>query len=131
MAEDIIRRTNTILYCRKWAAAVAFYRDVLGLAVHLETDWFVEFHLAGEAFLSIADDNRASVKSADGGGITLSFQVEEAAVWHRRLERRGIGAGSIRHHWGARAFFFRDPEGHRIEIWSSEALPPGDDDIDH
>lgn len=131
MAEDTLVRINTILYCREWAAAVAFYRDVLGLAVHLETDWFVEFKVAGEAFLSIADEGRASVKSAGGGGITLSFQVADAVAWLGRLQRRGIEVGQIRRHWGALAFFFRDPEGHRIEIWSSVPVPPGDADIVH
>ena len=130
MAEDIINRINTILYCRGWAAAVAFYRDVLGLAVHLESDWFVEFKVAGEAFLSIADESRASVKS-NGGGITLSFQVADAAAWQGRLQRLGIEVGQIRRHWGALAFFFCDPEGHRIEIWSSEPDPPVDADILH
>lgn len=131
MPEDIINRINTILYCRRWSAAVAFYRDVLGLAVHLETDWFVEFKVAGEAFLSIADEGRASVKSAGGEGITLSFQVGDATVWHGRLERCGVEVGQIRRQWGALAFFFRDPEGHRIEIWSSAPDPPGDADILH
>jgi len=130
MVEDIINRMNSILYCRRWAAAVAFYRDVLGLAVQLETDWFVEFKVAGKAFLSIADESRASVKSA-GGGITLSFQVADVAAWHQRLERRGIEIGHIQHHWGARAFFFLDPEGHRIEIWSPAPAPPADGDIVH
>jgi len=130
MAEDGINRTNTILYCRRWAAAVAFYRDVLGLVVHLETDWFVEFHLAGDAYLSVADDRRASVKSAGGAGITLSFQVDDAVSWRGRLEGRGVAAGKIRRHWGAFAFFFRDPEGHRIEIWSP-VPPSADDGIGH
>jgi len=29
----IIRRTNTILYCSRWAATVAFYRDHLSFIV--------------------------------------------------------------------------------------------------
>lgn len=119
MTEDDIRRTNTILYCRRWAAVVAFYRDVLGLPVHLATEWFVEFQAAGGAFVSIADEGRASVKSAGGAGITLSFGVEDVDAWRRRLEKSGVAVGRIRRHWGARAFFFRDPEGHRIEIWSA------------
>ncbi len=118
MAKDTINRINTILYCRRWAAVVAFYRDVLGLDVHHETDWFVEFTVAGKAFLSVADESRASVKSAGGAGITISLMVNDAVSWRRRLESRGVDVGKLRNHWGARAFFFHDPEGHRIEIWS-------------
>jgi catechol 2,3-dioxygenase-like lactoylglutathione lyase family enzyme len=128
MTEDAINRSNTILYCRRWAATVAFYRDALALPVHLATDWFVEFQVAGGAFVSIADERRASVKSGGGGGITLSFRVENADAWHRRLEGRGVALGRIRHHWGARAFFLRDPEGHRIEIWAAATEAPGDAD---
>ncbi|WP_373499894.1 VOC family protein [Desulfococcus sp.] len=125
MTGNRVGRMNTILYCRSWEAAVGFYRDVLGLPIRLETDWFVEFGVDGGAFLSLADEGRAAVKSAGGGGITLSFQVADAALWHRRLERRGIAVDPIRRRWGARAFFFRDPEGHRIEIWQPEPLTPG------
>mgnify|MGYP000356767309 CR=1 FL=1 len=128
MNNDAIRRSNTILYCRKWAAVVAFYRDVLALPVHLATDWFVEFQVAGGAFVSIADEGRASIKSTGGGGVTLSFHVGDVDAWHRRLGRLGVAVGRIRHHWGARAFFLRDPEGHRIEIWSAAPEAPGDAD---
>jgi catechol-2,3-dioxygenase len=125
MAKDQINRINTILYCRRWAQIVGFYRKVLGLAVHLETDWFVEFKVADGAFLSIADEARATVKSAGGAGVTLSFQVADAATWHKRLEGRDIEVGLVRRHWNADAFFFRDPEGHRIEIWSPAPEGPG------
>ena len=118
MTEIGLGRINTILYCRRWREAVTFYRDVLGLGVHVETDWFVEFRVAEDAFLSIADQERASVRSAGGEGITLSFQVADAAGWHARLALRGVAVGPIRNHWNAAAFFFRDPEGHRIEVWS-------------
>lgn len=123
MAPESPARMNTILYCRHWKAAVGFYRDLLGLPVHLETGWFMEFGVAGAAFLSIADEGRASVKSAGGRGITLSFQVADVEAWRSRLEMRGVGVGPIRRHWGALACFFQDPEGHRIEIWQPEPSP--------
>ena len=54
-------RANTILYCRRWEATVAFYRDPLRLPVTHHTDWFVEFHLAAASYLSIADASRATI----------------------------------------------------------------------
>ena len=73
---------NTILYCADWAATVAFYRDRLGFPIVHATEWFVEFALTPTTRLSIADERRATIKSAQGAGITLTFQVDDAdAVW--------------------------------------------------
>ena len=113
-----IKRANTILYCRNWEAAVRFYRDVLNFEINHKTEWFVEFHLVGDTYLSIADASRASIKSAAGDGITLSWQVQDVEFAHRRLQQLGVKTSRIKRIWGARAFYFLDPEGHRIELWS-------------
>lgn len=113
-----VKRANTILYCRKWPQTVHFYREELGLAVHHATSWFVEFHLGGNAFLSIADAARATVGCAVGQGITLSWQVADVTVLHRRMTARAIAVGPLQAKWGARVFYFHDPEGHRLEAWS-------------
>jgi catechol 2,3-dioxygenase-like lactoylglutathione lyase family enzyme len=72
-----IKRSNTILYCRNWEVTVKFYRDVFNFVINYESEWFVEFQLADNTYLSIANAANASIKSADGSGITLSWQVEE------------------------------------------------------
>jgi catechol 2,3-dioxygenase-like lactoylglutathione lyase family enzyme len=112
---------NTILYCTDWADTVAFYRDRLGFPVTHANDWFVEFALTPTTRLSIADERRATVKSAHGAGITLTFQVSDAdAVW-QQFRADGLQPTPCRDHaWGARVFYLRDPEGHRLEIWSSQ-----------
>jgi len=110
---------NTILYCADWAAAVAFYRDRLGFPIIHATEWFVEFALTPTTRLSIADERRATVKSAHGQGITLTFQVDDAdAVWEK-LHAGGLQPTPCRDHaWDARVFYLADPEGHRLEFWS-------------
>lgn len=113
-----IQRTNTILYCRNWKTTVNFYRDDLNFMINHETEWFVEFQLMEGTYLSIANAAYASIKSADGGWITLSWQVEDVELMHRRLREIGIETGPIKDIWGARAFYIFDPEGHRIELWS-------------
>ena len=112
--------TNIILYCREWQDTVAFYRDRLNLPVTFSSDWFVEFQLAGASHLSIADERRATVKSSHGAGVTLTMQVIDAdAVW-QQLRADGLDLGPVKNHaWGARVFYFFDPEGHRLEVWSS------------
>lgn len=115
-----IERTNTILYCQKWAETVAFYRGVFDFLITYQTDWFVEFRLNAHAYLSLADESRASVRSVDGQGITLSWQVTNLAEMHAALLKQNVTVSTIRKKWGALQFYLHDPEGHRIELWQPE-----------
>jgi len=109
---------NTILYCKKWQETVDFYKHRLGLSITHDSDWFIEFKLTETAHISVADERRASIKSSGGAGITLALQVESATLTWELLSERGLKIDPIREHpWGARVFYFFDPEGHRIEVW--------------
>src|SRR5262245_5288530 len=113
------KSANTILYCRAWSETVAFYRDSLGLPVNFASEWFVEFALTESARLSIADERRATIKSSQGAGITLTFEVADADALWAQFDRAGLQPTPCRtHKWGARTFYLRDPEGNRLEIWS-------------
>lgn len=114
-----VQRTNTILYCTQWTATVAFYREQLGLPVTHATDWFVEFQLGTQAYLSVADQARATIRSADGAGLTLSWQVTDIAVIQQRLHDLGIMTTALKKKWGAQVLYFHDPEGHRLELWEA------------
>jgi catechol 2,3-dioxygenase-like lactoylglutathione lyase family enzyme len=123
MAALEVRRVNTILYCRRWTETVAFYRDVLGLAAHWLSEWFVEFPLAPGSFVSIADAARATIAPAAGAGFTLSLQVSDVVDFRRYLLDKGVAADPIANRWGAHCFYFHDPEGHRLEAWTPVAQP--------
>jgi len=114
-----VQRTNTILYCAQWGATVAFYRDQIGLPITHATDWFVEFQLGESAYLSIADSARATIRAAQGAGITLSWQVAELADIQQRLHTVGIATTPLQKKWGAHVLYFHDPEGHRVELWAT------------
>jgi hypothetical protein len=58
-----IKATNTILYCKKWEEAIAFYRDGLKLSILSSNEWFVEFKLNEMSRLSVANEARTSIKS--------------------------------------------------------------------
>lgn len=114
-----VQTANTILYCRAWGETVAFYRDQLGLPINFASDWFVEFVLTDSARLSIADERRATIKSSNGTGITLTFQVADADALWVAFQEAGLQPTPCRTHaWGARTFYLRDPEGNRLEVWS-------------
>jgi catechol 2,3-dioxygenase-like lactoylglutathione lyase family enzyme len=116
--KEQVLRWNTILYCERWDETIPFYRDILELPVNHEGDWFVEFKLTSDSYLSIAQAKRATIRSAQGDGITLSFRVNDIVRIHDRFSDLGLKPSNIRIVWGARAFFLYDPEGHRIELWS-------------
>jgi len=116
----VIKRTNTILYCQKWLETVAFYQTIFAFPISHQNDWFVEFELYDHAYLSIADERRASIHSVDGQGITLSWQVSNLSEMHAAFVKRGITVSEVRRKWGATLFYLHDPEGHRIELWQPE-----------
>ena len=118
--KDSIRIVNTILYCARWQETVAFYRDSLNFPITFKNEWFVEFKLNAYARLSVANEQRATVKSSRGQGLTIVFKVDNADETWQQLQSRKIDAGKIKDHpWGGRSFFLYDPEGNRIEVWSA------------
>ena len=112
--------TNIIFYCKKWEKTVRFYKDRLNLPVNFANDWFVEFNLTATSRLSIADEKRASIKSGEGQGVTLSLEVKDIEAVQEYTQKIGLNPTVIwKHPWDARVFHLFDPEGHRIEIWQS------------
>ncbi len=110
--------SNIILYCKHWPETLAFYRDELKLPIHFSNSWFVEFIIADNARLSVANEDHASIKSSSGAGITLSFEVADIELERDLLLEKGLLPGLIKDHaWNARVFYILDPEGHRIEFW--------------
>jgi len=84
----------------------------------LDKGWFIEFQLTGSTCLSVADTAHASIPSASGAGITLSWQVENIDSEYDRLVADGVPVTPVKMVWGARTCLLFDPEGNRIELWS-------------
>jgi catechol 2,3-dioxygenase-like lactoylglutathione lyase family enzyme len=118
----IVQRSNIILYCHYWEDTVAFYRDRFEFKITHQTDWFVEFQITSDAFLSIANEQRASIDSVNGQGITLSWQVADIGKAHLYWSEQdeAVRITEIKRKWGALVFYLYDPEGHRIELWAAQ-----------
>lgn len=112
-----IQRTNTILYCQRWTNTVAFYRDILKFSITHQNDWFVEFRLTSQSYLSVANADRATIDSVEGQGMTLAWQVDDIHGLHADLQKQDVTVTAIQEKWGAHVFYIHDPEGHRIEFW--------------
>jgi predicted enzyme related to lactoylglutathione lyase len=113
-----IRRSNTVHYCQRWRETVSFYRDLMGLPVSFENDWFVEFRLGAGAYMSIADASRGSIQAVEGQGVTITWEVANLPATRATVQASGIVATPIARRWGADVFHCYDPEGHRLEFWA-------------
>ncbi len=113
-----ITTANTILYCKNWQQSVTFYDETLGLKRGFANEWFVEFWINEGARLSVANEEKASIKSAGGQGITIALQVAELRVIHEMLQNSGAAPTPIKKRWGAEVFYVHDPEGNRLEFWA-------------
>lgn len=109
---------NTILYCRDFQKTVDFYQNVLGLKINFVKDWFVEFMVTNDGYLSIADASKTNIFPEKCDCVTLSFQVNDVKNNHDYFKRLGMQASKIKPVWNAKSFFIHDPERHRIEFWN-------------
>lgn len=113
-----ISAANTILYCRRFEECVAFYEG-LGWNSKDLRDWFVEFEIMPGTFLSVADEARTRMSTSQGRSVTVTLRVADVQAVRRAFSETGYEPGSVEAVWGAQRFFLFDPEGHRLEYWST------------
>lgn len=94
--------------------SVAFYRDVLGLAVYREFPGGTVFFLGG-GYLEVS--GRADVGPA-GEHVRLWLQVRDLTAAHRALVARGatVLRAPRREPWGLDEMWLADPDGVRIAV---------------
>lgn len=111
---------NTILYTDRFESCVRFYDSLPGFESAFTNDWFVEFRAGDGACVSVADAQRTRIEAGGPDGLTLTFEVRDADAIHADLRAMGMETTAPRDHpWGARTFFVYDPDGRRLEFWSS------------
>lgn len=105
-----------------FAPTVAFYREVLGMALHWQPD-------DDNVYLTSGSDNLALHRVPAGRTVVhehgaldhLGFVVGDVAAvhaWFSRVTAAGaaIVAPPKTHRDGATSFYFRDPAGHLVQI---------------
>jgi catechol 2,3-dioxygenase-like lactoylglutathione lyase family enzyme len=122
---------ETILYTDDLARATAFYRDVLGLAgMRGDGDRFEAFDTGAQRVLllfkrggTLQPQPVASggvIPPHDGSGphhIAFAIAAADYDPWCATLRRHGIPIEGETH-WerGGRSVYFRDPDGHLVEL---------------
>jgi catechol 2,3-dioxygenase-like lactoylglutathione lyase family enzyme len=110
-----VRRVVSNILAADPQAAVAFYRDLLGLDVLMDMGWIVT--------LGNGEKPRVQMSIASEGGSgtplpALSIEVDDLDEALQRMREAGIAIeyGPVEEPWGVRRFFVHDPVGTLVNI---------------
>ena len=135
-APALTRVLETAVYVDDMERTTAFYRDVMGLAVLDAGPRLVALD-AGEGTLLLLFRRGATIAGAktpggwipphDGAGhahIAFAVPTDELLQWESHLAAHGVAIES-RVSWarGGRSIYFRDPDGHSIELVTPGTWP--------
>lgn len=129
MTPSIHSVVETVVYVDDLARSIDFYSRVLGLEMQMSDDRFAAFTVAaGQVFLVFqrgatrlgAQTPGGFVPPHDANGpqhFAFGTTAAELEAWTARLTGSGVVIESMVD-WprGARSAFFRDPDGHLVEL---------------
>lgn len=110
-----------ILYASDLAASIAFYRDVVGLAVKFQEAGYAEFVTDGTKF-ALYEKRRAdwlvNAETSPGPAAEVVFTVPDADAEAARVEALGVRVlnGPADRPWGHRTVHIADPDGFVVEF---------------
>lgn len=120
---------ETALYTDDMQRARAFYENVLELAPIFEDSRLIAYGIAGRDVLLIFRRGAATqtvtmpggtIPGHDGSGpLHVAFAVgkDEMKAWEDRLAANGVAVeGETKWSRGGRSIYFRDPDGHLLEL---------------
>ncbi|HYW50681.1 MAG TPA: VOC family protein [Gemmatimonadaceae bacterium] len=132
----VARVIETAVYCDDLSRARDFYTTVLGFETMLDTPRLVALDVGGQSVLllfqrGLSEDG----DQTDGGRVPghgaqgtqhFAFAITLAAVssWTARLAAAGVAVESTVH-WprGGKSLYFRDPDGHSVELLTDRSWP--------
>jgi catechol 2,3-dioxygenase-like lactoylglutathione lyase family enzyme len=125
--------SELILRVRDVARAVAFYRDVVGLAVEREPSatwaWLWTGAPGRRPRLGLTSQPLSYGAAHCGGPAHFAIAVARAAIpiEKARLEALGVAVeGPVTfENWRADSIYFSDPDDHRVELCGFEDLDAG------
>ena len=105
--------SRILLHPRDRERSTAFYRDVLGLAIHREFPGGTVFVLGG-GFLEVSGESAANPSTATA----VWLQVRDLAATAAELIQRGVELlrEPRRESWGLDEMWIADPDGLRLVI---------------
>jgi catechol 2,3-dioxygenase-like lactoylglutathione lyase family enzyme len=133
---EILRVLETALYADNLDTVVAFYRDVLGLRVLDSSSRLVSMDAGQGSVLLLfhRGETTAGLETPGGripphdgqGPVHLAFAIRAGTLgeWEGHLERHEVPIESrVRWQGGGESVYFRDPEGHSVELVTPGTWP--------
>jgi catechol 2,3-dioxygenase-like lactoylglutathione lyase family enzyme len=126
---SLTRLLETALYVDDLTRARAFYVDVLGGAVMLDTPRLLALSVAGQSVLLLFQRGATLEPLPTPGGVVpphggsgaqhvaFAIDAEQLERWARHLEASGVAIESrVRWPRGGESLYVRDPDGHSVEL---------------
>jgi catechol 2,3-dioxygenase-like lactoylglutathione lyase family enzyme len=136
MSVRVGRIVETSLYCDDLSRSAAFYRRLLGAEPMLDSERLVAFDAGGGTVLLLFQRGgttaplvtpEGTIPPHDGSGTThvaLAIGAADVASWEARLAALEIPVEShVSWARGGRSLYFRDPDGHSIELVTPGTWP--------
>ncbi|AZO77153.1 MULTISPECIES: VOC family protein [unclassified Bosea (in: a-proteobacteria)] len=130
------RIVETALYVDDLDRAAEFYEGTLGLNSMLRTRTLFAYDIGGQNVLLLFQrgasvepqtSERGSIPPHDGHGplhICFAVDADELAAWEAQLEQQGVSIeGRMAWNRGGTSIYFRDPDGHLLEIMTPGNWP--------
>lgn len=132
-----IRRVlESSLYCDDLEAAARFYRDVLGFVAHFIDPRLVALDAGGGTVLLLFKRGGSmdpiplpggTIPPHDGTGpahVAFAVDASDLGAWEAKLAVAGVAIdGRVSWPRGGRSIYFRDPEGHSVELATPGVWP--------
>jgi catechol 2,3-dioxygenase-like lactoylglutathione lyase family enzyme len=101
-------------YVTDMEAAIAFYRDILGLQM-VSRDYVARFDLDGVLIELVPLPPGTVVPGSSNARLCFSIANLEETL--QLMHNRGIPTGKIKEKKGGRLALFRDPDGNELCLW--------------
>jgi uncharacterized glyoxalase superfamily protein PhnB len=112
------------LITRNVPALMQFYTQVVGVAAD-GNDVHAELHTEGAGIAIFSADGMermapGSMQGAGSGNVTVMFEVDDVDDEYERLKTLGVEFVMLptTHPWGARSFWFKDPDGNIVDFFT-------------
>ena len=111
----MLKLSHAIVFVSDMQRSIAFYRDVLGLPMRMESPFWTEFEMGQTSIaLHLASPEKVPVQPhSTAGACQLGLRSEDLDAYHARLVAAGVKVVSppTKQDFGASLASYLDPDG--------------------